>query len=96
MALVLTHPTLARRDAPFHTRGRSERRGKSYSVPYVEPLSDASTKLADFFNILSITKFDERMLIFAPRLSHFHPQLQEHLHTEDALHLKACLGSHRF
>jgi hypothetical protein len=44
-------------------RGRSERRGKSYSVPYGEPLSDATclrealrrrqgTKLADFFSIL--------------------------------------------
>ncbi len=33
-------------------RGRSERRGEAYSFPYVEPLSDARTKLADFFNIL--------------------------------------------
>src|SRR5512147_3159230 len=33
-------------------RGRSERRDESYSVPYVEPLSDARTKLADFFSIL--------------------------------------------
>jgi len=33
-------------------RGRSEQRGEAYSVPYVEPLSDARTKLADFFNIL--------------------------------------------
>ncbi len=33
-------------------RGRSEQRGESYSVPYVEPLSDARTKLADFFSIL--------------------------------------------
>jgi len=32
--------------------GRSERRGESYSLPYVEPLSDARTKLADFFSIL--------------------------------------------
>jgi hypothetical protein len=29
-------------------RGRSERRGEAYSVLYVEPLSDARTKLADF------------------------------------------------
>ena len=34
-------------------QGRSERRGESYSAPYVEPLSDARTKLADFFSILS-------------------------------------------
>jgi hypothetical protein len=33
-------------------RGRSERGGEAYSFPYVEPLSDARTKLADFFNIL--------------------------------------------
>jgi hypothetical protein len=33
-------------------QGRSERRGESYSAPYVEPLSDARTQLADFFNIL--------------------------------------------
>jgi hypothetical protein len=33
-------------------RGRSERWGESYSLSYVEPLSDARTKLADFFNIL--------------------------------------------
>jgi hypothetical protein len=33
-------------------QGRSEQRGEAYSVPYVEPLSDARTKLADFFNIL--------------------------------------------
>jgi hypothetical protein len=33
-------------------QGRSERRGESYSVPYVEPLSDARTQVEDFFNIL--------------------------------------------
>ena len=33
-------------------RGRRERRGESYFVPYVEPLRDARTKLADFFSIL--------------------------------------------
>ncbi len=33
-------------------RGRNERRGDAYSLPYVEPPSDARTKLADFFNIL--------------------------------------------
>ncbi len=35
-------------------RGRNERRGESYSAPYVEPLSDTRTKLADFFNILLV------------------------------------------
>jgi hypothetical protein len=33
-------------------QGRSERRGDAYSAPYVEPLSDARTPLADFFRIL--------------------------------------------
>ena len=33
-------------------RGRSERRGDAYSFRYVEPLSDARTELAGFFNIL--------------------------------------------
>jgi hypothetical protein len=33
-------------------QGRSERRGDAYFIPYVEPLSDARTTLADFFNSL--------------------------------------------
>jgi hypothetical protein len=33
-------------------QGRSERRGEAYFVPYVEPLSNARTPLADFFSIL--------------------------------------------
>ena len=33
-------------------RGRSERSDEAYSVRYVEPLSEARTKLAAFFNIL--------------------------------------------
>ena len=33
-------------------RDRSERGGEAYSVLYVEPLSDARTKLEAFFNIL--------------------------------------------
>jgi len=62
-ASVFTRPTPARQDAPFHRQGRSERRGESYSLPYAEPLSDATclrealrrrqgTPLEDFFNIL--------------------------------------------
>jgi hypothetical protein len=35
-------------------QGRSERRGESYFVPYVEPLSEARTTLADFFNSLLV------------------------------------------
>jgi hypothetical protein len=34
-------------------RGRSKRGSEAYSVRYVEPQSDASTKLEAFFNILS-------------------------------------------
>jgi hypothetical protein len=33
-------------------QGRSERRGESYCVSYVEPLREARTKLADFLSIL--------------------------------------------
>jgi hypothetical protein len=33
-------------------RGRSKRRDESYFVAYVEPLSEARTKLAGFFSIL--------------------------------------------
>ena len=35
-------------------QGRSERRDESYSLPYVEPLSDARTLVADFFNTLLV------------------------------------------
>lgn len=33
-------------------RGRGKRRSEAYVFRYVEGLSDARTKLADFFNIL--------------------------------------------
>ena len=33
-------------------RGHSERKGESYFVPYVEPLSDARMKLAGLFGVL--------------------------------------------
>jgi hypothetical protein len=33
-------------------RGRNKRRGDAYSLLYVEPLSDARTKLTDFLNSL--------------------------------------------
>ena len=36
-------------------QGRSERRGESYFVPYIEPLRDARTLLAGFVNSLIIT-----------------------------------------
>ncbi len=47
-------------------QGRSERRGESYSVPYVEPLSDARTPLAAFVNSLLVSTPE-----FLHR-SHFH------------------------
>ncbi len=37
-------------------RGRSKRRGESYMVGYVEPRSDARTKLQAFFNILLVNQ----------------------------------------
>lgn len=37
--------------------GRSQRRGEAYAVRYGEPLSDARTKLADFFNILLVSEW---------------------------------------
>ena len=36
----------------FVQQGRSERRAEAYPLGYVEGLSDARTKLADFFSIL--------------------------------------------
>ncbi|RPH80699.1 MAG: hypothetical protein EHM80_04580 [Nitrospiraceae bacterium] len=36
-------------------QGRSERRGESYLVSLVEPLSDARTMLAGFFNSMPIS-----------------------------------------
>jgi len=35
-------------------QGRSERRGEAYSLPYVEPLSEARTPLAGFVNSLLV------------------------------------------
>jgi len=47
-------------------QGRSERRGESYSLPYVERLSDARTPLAAFFRILLevFLVADERLLAY--------------------------------
>jgi hypothetical protein len=47
-------------------RGRSEQRGDAYSWPYVEPLRDAKTTLADFFNIL-LSGADSECTSFAPK-----------------------------
>lgn len=72
-ALFLTRPPQAHRDAPFHSRGRSDRRAEGVLFAVRETLSDARTKLEDFFNILLISQFDERMLVFTPRFAHLHP-----------------------
>lgn len=53
-------PTLARQDALSHAQGRSERRGEAYFVPYVESLSDARTRLAEFFNSLLLVEDQRR------------------------------------
>jgi hypothetical protein len=39
-------------------RGRSERRPEAYPLGYVEDLSDARTKLVDFFNILLLNEIE--------------------------------------
>ena len=49
-------------------RGRSERGGEAYSVRYVEPPSDARTKLADFFNSLQIRQAHQEQ---TPRADEF-------------------------
>ena len=40
----------------FVQQGRSERRGEAYSFPYVEPLSEARTMLAELFSILLLDR----------------------------------------
>ena len=44
-------------------QGRSERRSESYFVPYVEPLSDARTMLAGFYDNLLETELLAQILI---------------------------------
>jgi len=39
-------------------QGRSERRLEAYPLGYVEDLSDARTKLVDFFNILLLNEIE--------------------------------------
>jgi hypothetical protein len=43
-------------------RGRRKRRGEAYAFRYVESLSAARTKLADFFNILLVDSRIPHML----------------------------------
>jgi hypothetical protein len=54
-ARLLTRPTLARRDAPYPMQGRSssaDPRFTFHASRFTLPLSEARTKLADFFSIL--------------------------------------------
>ncbi len=51
MAVILTHPAPARRDAPILRRGRSERWPEAYPLGYVEGLSDVRTKQAVIFSV---------------------------------------------
>ena len=51
-ARLLTRQTLARRDAPCPSKAATSEEGESYCVPYVEPLSEVRTLLADCFSIL--------------------------------------------
>ena len=67
-ASLLTRPTPTRRDAPCPKQGRSERKGESYSAPYVEPLSEARTPLADFFNILLVGGYEAPSLRLPKRI----------------------------
>ena len=57
----------------FVQQGRSERRGETYSMLYVEPLREVRTPLADFFSILLVKPYMgsqpvvvERSLAYAP------------------------------
>jgi hypothetical protein len=39
-------------------QGRSERKGESYSAPYVKPLSEVRTPPPNFFNILLVGGYE--------------------------------------
>jgi hypothetical protein len=54
-ARLFTHPTQARRDAPYPMQGRSsatDHRFTFHASRFTAPENDARTKLADFFSIL--------------------------------------------
>jgi hypothetical protein len=67
-ANLLTRPTLARRDAPCPKQGRSEGKGESYSVLYVEPLSEARTPPPSFFNILLVCGYEAPSMLLPQRI----------------------------
>jgi|CXWL01.1.fsa_nt_gi hypothetical protein len=49
---ILTHPTPARRDAPFAVQGRRERERRGVRGRYVEAFTRLRTKLGIVFTIL--------------------------------------------
>jgi hypothetical protein len=51
-ARLLTHPTPARRDAPFPGKAAGESNPEAYPQGYVEDFDELRTKLEDFFSIL--------------------------------------------
>ncbi len=57
---LLTRPTPARQDAPFHRQGRSKRRGEVDPLRYVEPLNATKTPLADL--LLTTGYFPESLV----------------------------------
>jgi hypothetical protein len=50
--LSCIEPLIRRMDKTDVQQGRSERSGESYSLSYVEPLSDARTKLTSVYTIM--------------------------------------------
>ncbi len=51
-ASLLSHPTLARRDAPFPNKAAGESKPEAYPQGYLEDFDEPRTTLADFFSIL--------------------------------------------
>ena len=77
-------------------QGRSERRGESYSVLYVEPLSDARTPLADFVNSLLAGEVEACLIakMFARPWGGFKfPELLRHRFFLRAVKMSKVLGS---
>jgi hypothetical protein len=63
MAGLLTHPTQARRDAPYPMQGRNsaaDHRFTFHASRFTVPGSDARTPLAGFFSILLKVRLEAR------------------------------------
>ena len=61
-------------------RGRSERRAEAHSLPCVEVLSDARTKLADFFSILLMSRLSKSRYLAGLQC---HERLYLEIHARD-------------